>query len=1310
MGFFASYGRLYDAALGAAAGFALKAAGRGGPSRGERAATRMAGLGGGAGLAYPGSAQVDKLNQVQQFFGWTSACVRYKARLVGRVPRAVRLATAAERAKDHRDYRLRVKAFAEGRLATPPAARRWVGKAARLTRGGVKGVVGPDRADAAEELEHLGDDHPLSRLLADPNGPDVGVVFWPYFASFYHLCGESFLWKVRDDAHRVVELWVLPSHWVTPRSDGDRFFAYYEVRAWGASGGVEKLDANDVVHWRWPGLAHPASPFSEAQAAAAPIDTHQMIQAVRYSLLQNGAQIGGVLKLPTGANDLSQDSLNRLLARFQSQFAGVYNAGRPLIVPGDGDYTHPPAEFELALGQSEDQARKNVMAAFGLDESLMGFSNESTYAGSVVTWKRLRHAIIQPDHEVLAAVLSERLAPEFGDDLACVFPDEGGLEDPAERRADWQAAMAHPLGPAVTWNETRVTLLGLEPVDDDAADKLWGQPALVPAEHLGEGGDLGGLVGEGGGTPGVPPGPAEPPPDDGGQTPRPGGEFGATLEGAKAHGPPPSPLDVLGAAVLEALGVPAAKDHGPPPSPGLVLDPARHRWVRPDGGDAGEGGGADASAHPAVGGALAKLTAGAAALATKFRAACAGLDPADVLGTIDDWARLWVTHHADPVAHHLGVDAVTAGLVLAHVLGHAADGVRRHLAPAAGAKAADPPDYAVALADGDAIDELTFAAKDAAAAHGPPGPPPRPGLEWNRQTHRWVRPGEAGGKDRAAWAREATRGLAAQAAAKLGVSEAEAHETLAALAARLADKIDAAGASGGSVRVGETGLKLTLRRKPGGAAPPAGEGTGHGGASGSGTVGGGTGRSGDAPPANGGRVAEPAGGPGAAPGGGGGGGGGQPAGDAAAGRVPADPEVIDRRIGRYSALFRSRGQHEAAGWLDKLREHVKSVGAGAALESLGPERGGGPGAQYEGGWDSMGDFARAYLGRHGVTLVGTSGETADGGKPLISSAAPKYGGSGSHPAAGSFLPRDPTLANKLEEAKKLPGLETSEDLGVVTGGKPVTHLTPDVTAKLDEKYGPGKWIVKAYGDDAAAGYGIFFPQRAAQVAQDARDTLWAAGEHLARYGFELRRDAGGTVVGLRHAGGEEYAFGTPHYGHAIYGDVRHWGDRAAAAAPHERGAELPGGGKEFMAQPAFPVVGVSEAERAAGKTIAPGEGRVHVVTRNGRAEVVPHATWIKGEHLPVVFESEETRAMAKAAEDAVNALPESERKGQIYAPDVVKTEAGYAVVEANPANHTGSSGYLGDNPFVIDAYVSHLTGRDPAHVRFVRRLLTARAG
>jgi hypothetical protein len=441
----------------------------------------------------------------------------------------------------------------------------------------------------------------------------------------------------------------------------------------------------------------------------------------------------------------------------------------------------------------------------------------------------------------------------------------------------------------------------------------------------------------------------------------------------------------------------------------------------------------------------------------------------------------------------------------------------------------------------------------------------------------------------------------------------------------------------------------------------------------------------------------------------------QPSRGRSAERIPAEASRVNAKLDRFAKVFRDRGQHEVAGWMDKLREHINNVGVAAALDSVraSGSEGKGEKGQYEGAWkiDRVSDFVQPYLERHGITLVGTfSLDDYDRSKPLVSSLSPTQDRSEDTGSKKDYLPEDPTLEDKLQEAKNLPGLEKSEDINNLMG-KQVTHLTPDVLAKLDETYGPGQWIVKAYGEDAAAGYGIFFPQRAIQIAQNARDTIWAAGENLAKYGFSLRRDKEGKVIGLQHTTGDTYDFGKRKYDKTIDGEVRYWADKAAEAADSEHAAMLPGGGKQFMAQPAFPVVGISDADRAAGVTIKQGvEGRVHVITRNGKAEIVPYSSWMKQDHFPVVFETEDTRAMAKAAQDAINALPESERNGQIYAPDIVKTKDGWRVVEANPANHTGSSGYLGDSPFIIDSYVSHLTGRTPAHVQFIRNLLTQRKG
>ncbi len=425
-------------------------------------------------------------------------------------------------------------------------------------------------------------------------------------------------------------------------------------------------------------------------------------------------------------------------------------------------------------------------------------------------------------------------------------------------------------------------------------------------------------------------------------------------------------------------------------------------------------------------------------------------------------------------------------------------------------------------------------------------------------------------------------------------------------------------------------------------------------------------------------------------------------------------------------MFRKAGNHKAAEYMGKLRAHINAVGTDEALKSLGVEMAGSKGDEvaYEGergGFDSMEDFTTAYLGRYGITPVF---DATPGNAKKISSISDQFkkGSEEDGYLTGDlyFKPADPTFKNKLEEAQHLPGLESSEDLSKIMGS-PVTHLTTEVIAKLDAKYGVDNWIVKPYTDDAFAGYGIFFPQRAKYLKENARNDLWHAGENLAKYGFQLNRDKKGIVTGLKHENGDVYDFGSDEYKDKIYGVARQWADKAkdAAVAENDQGVALmdrDGGltSNSFMAQPAFKAVGVNEEDRRLGRTFeggvhSKGEGRTHIVTRNGKAELVPYTTWLKGESLPVVFDDEETKKMSQAALDAINALPESERQGQVYAPDIMRAEDGYKVVEANPSNVSGPSGYLGDNPFIIDSYVSHIMGKEPAHAQFIRKLLSKKA-
>jgi hypothetical protein len=683
-------------AVRSVAGLVYKAAGgTTPPSAGEAAFARMAGASYGVGSSAPGGWGGDRAEYVRQYAGWVGVCVRKLAQHTGTVPVAVRVAKRAERVIDGKDYTAKLKSFDADRSQEPPGRRKWV---PQITRKGMSGPV-----NKAEELEYLDDDHPLQRLLNDPNRPDVGASLWLTFSLYYHLCGDAYLWKVRDEAGQVVELWVLPTHWVTPRSQGDRLVDWYDVQ--GGGGISAKLAADDVIRFYDPSPLHPLAAYSKLGAAAACIDVYNMLQIAEYSALQNGAHLGATIELdPSGYPD--GPSLQQFLTKFTTFFGGVFSANRPHVLPPGAKLNRPDAQGILHNTETLDTYRTFVMAHMDCDESMMGFSNEGTYATAVVNRLRLRFDVVKPVQDRLAAVLTERLAAEFGDEFALTYPDTGGMTDPAERRANWQAGLQHPAGPAATVNEVRTELLELEPSDDPEADKLHWNPAFVPPDD--GGGDLGGLFGGGDGS-GVPT------PD----TPEPDGD-GASDAGP---GPPdayadhPARKQVVDA-VVGSFGLAAEKavpsPHDKPNKSGVFTDSAGRKYRLLNGDRVPVG---DASDEVAVLSDKARAAAGDALPKARKLAAGAAARPdakaPAALANAPAWAAAATKPHAAKVAAKLGIPEDEAHELLTRMTAKLAGEIRR--TGAAGGSVTGPGGVKV---------RLDRKPKDTAAT--PPASAPRP--------------------------------------------------------------------------------------------------------------------------------------------------------------------------------------------------------------------------------------------------------------------------------------------------------------------------------------------------------------------------------------------------------------------------------------------------------------------------------------------------------------------------------------------------------------------------------------------------------
>lgn len=317
----------------------------------------------------------------------------------------------------------------------------------------------------------------------------------------------------------------------------------------------------------------------------------------------------------------------------------------------------------------------------------------------------------------------------------------------------------------------------------------------------------------------------------------------------------------------------------------------------------------------------------------------------------------------------------------------------------------------------------------------------------------------------------------------------------------------------------------------------------------------------------------------------------------------------------------------------------------------------------------------------------------------------------------AFEPAESKITDKLTEAKRLPGLESSEDVSVLMG-KPTTHINDEVISKLDEKYGKDQWIVKPYTEDAFAGQSIHFATKIAKERSDAKNALWEGERQLGKVGYSYLKDDTGKVVGLQGAYNDVYNFGTPEYsnlaqrasktsslmGRMVAGleeNVNTFYDGVALKNDEDQVVA-----KGFMAQPAFPALAEDVGKRASGHPYAHTEARAHILTKNGQANLVPYTTFYKKRPFPIIFQDDDSKEIERVAQEAVMRVPEDQRQGHVYAPDIIKTADGYKVVELNPSNEIGSSGHLGSNPLIIDAYVSHIQGREPGFAQFIKRVLT----
>lgn len=329
-------------------------------------------------------------------------------------------------------------------------------------RRGRRGVV--------EEL----DDHPLAKLMQRPNPWQGGGRFIENVVAFLMLSGNSYIEAVGPERGAPKELYVLrPDRVKVVPGNAQQLIAGYQYTV-----GSETVNfgPEEILHLK---LFNPLDDWygmSPVEAAARSIDQNNESRAWNVALLQNSARPPGVL---VTEQELTEEQYNRLQEQIDTHYAGVKNAGRPLILEGGLDWKEiglSPADMDWLEGLK--LSAREIAIAFGVPPELIGDTANKTYSN----YKEARQAFymetVLPLMDWLRDELNNWLVPKFGDDRIYIDYDRDEIEALQEDRAAvWERAMEAVKIGVLTPNEARV-LLGYEEVP--GADVLMVPGNMMP--------------------------------------------------------------------------------------------------------------------------------------------------------------------------------------------------------------------------------------------------------------------------------------------------------------------------------------------------------------------------------------------------------------------------------------------------------------------------------------------------------------------------------------------------------------------------------------------------------------------------------------------------------------------------------------------------------------------------------------------------------------------------------------------------------------------------------------------------------------
>lgn len=333
-------------------------------------------------------------------------------------------------------------------------------------------------------------EHPFLRLMKRVNPHMTGFRLRELITLDQELTGDAYIYVVRDSLGVPVQLWRLPSQYVTiVPGKGDEFVKGY---IFGKSKDKQiAFTVDEVIHFSYPNPGNMFYGLSPLEAILDVADVNKAMDAYDIALLKNQGRPDFAIIYK---GNLDQPQRDKLRKEWRRIYGGVRKSGRAAILDEEAEIKELGfSPREMAFLQGKKWTRDEIAAAYGVPISKLTVENvnkANAEAGNV----QYARDTIRPRILRMEETINMELIQKFDERLFVAF-DNPVPEDKELRLKEIEVKTKTGYSsvnierqkdnePPVDWGEVPILPFNMVPLGSPPPAQAGGEPKAVKEVHV----------------------------------------------------------------------------------------------------------------------------------------------------------------------------------------------------------------------------------------------------------------------------------------------------------------------------------------------------------------------------------------------------------------------------------------------------------------------------------------------------------------------------------------------------------------------------------------------------------------------------------------------------------------------------------------------------------------------------------------------------------------------------------------------------------------------------------------------------------